>query len=183
MGAHPAEQQGDLLDVLRRGGEQSLLLHTSQTAVARVAVSVQLFGVGEAALHGLFPALIDTLAHAAEPMLVHLLPARLPDMPCHHLGCVARLRALVPHRAVAALARIGVILPIAFAVGGAVGKQLPVRTDIDIQLFLVAVLTLVKVAFAVGGRPIADYPVNIALLEPLRNRRCRIAGIHTHRPD
>ena len=56
------------------------------------------------------------------------------------------------------MAWIGVILTIAFPVGGAIRKQLPVGADVDIQLLVVAVLALIEVAFAVGRRPIADYP-------------------------
>jgi hypothetical protein len=55
-------------------------------------------------------------------VLIHALPAGFPHMPGHHLGRVAALRALLPHRAVAALARVGVVLPVAFAVGGAVAE-------------------------------------------------------------
>ena len=85
-------------------------------------------------------------------------------MPRHYLGRVRRLLALVAHWAVVALVRVGAILPIPLAVGGPVGEQLPVGTDVDIELLLVAILALVEVAVAVRRGPIADHPVDVALL-------------------
>lgn len=61
----PAEQQGDILNVLRPCRQQRLFPHLGQAAHPAVTMSVQLLGVGEAALHGFFPALIDALAPAA----------------------------------------------------------------------------------------------------------------------
>jgi hypothetical protein len=54
-------------------------------------VAVQLFGVGEAAFHGLFSSLVDALAHPLQPVPVDGLLARLPHMPGHHFGLVALL--------------------------------------------------------------------------------------------
>ena len=67
-----AEHQGDLLDVLSDGGEQALLLYFAEASHPGIAVSMQLFGVGEAALNGLFSAFVDALADAIEPVLIRL---------------------------------------------------------------------------------------------------------------
>src|SRR5271170_828357 len=115
------EQQGDLLEVLRGGGQQALLLHFAEAAHPGVAVSVQLFGIGEAALHGLLSAFVDALADPLQAMGVDALAARLPHMPGDHFGMVGAARAAAAQRALAALFWVGVVLPVAFAVGGAVG--------------------------------------------------------------
>ncbi len=56
-----AQQQGDLLDVLGSGGQQALLLHLHQSAHPRIAVSVELLGVGVATFHCLFSSFVDAL--------------------------------------------------------------------------------------------------------------------------
>ena len=161
------KHQSDLLDVLCGGGEQALLLDSCQAAHSGVAVSVQLFGVGEASLHRLFSAFVDALAHAV-PAGVRSIRSRLASHTCRvttlvRCGC----GALVPHRAVAALVRIGVVLPIAFAVGRAVDQQLSVGADIDIELFVVVILAFVELAFAMGWSAVADHSVDVALFQPL----------------
>ena len=95
---------------------------------------MELFRVGEAALDRLFSSLVETFADPLEPVPVDLLLAVFPYMPRDHLGVIATLRAFAAHRAVAALLRIGVVLAVALAIGGAVESQLPVGTEIDISL-------------------------------------------------
>ena len=56
------------------------------------------------------------------PVLIDAFAAGLPHMPGHDFGAVAALGALLPYRAVAALVRIGVVLAVALAVGGAVAE-------------------------------------------------------------
>ncbi len=101
-------------------------------------------------------------------------------MPGDDLGVIATFRALAAHRAGAALLGVGVVLPVALAVGGAVGDQLPVGTEIDIQLGVILELAFVEVALAVGGPAIARHRVDIALFEPFCHRRGGISGIDAH---
>jgi hypothetical protein len=76
-----------------------------------------------------------------------------------------------------------VILPVAFAIRGAVAEQLSVGADIDIELFVVAILALVEVAVAMRRSAITDHPINVALFQSLRDRCRRVAGIDAHRAD
>ena len=78
-------------------------MHFAQAAHPGIAVSVPLFGIGEAAFHGLFSSFVDMLAHPIEPMLIDAFLTCFPHMPRNHLGRVRALRALLPHRAAEAL--------------------------------------------------------------------------------
>src|ERR1700739_1694355 len=127
-----------------------------------------------------FSSLVDALAHPAEPVLIHALPARFPHMPCHYFGVVTALRALLARRTGAALIWIGVVLPVALAIGGPITEQLTIGADVDIKLLLVAVLALVEVTVAVRRRAIADHPIDVALLQTLCDGRSRIARIHSY---
>jgi hypothetical protein len=132
---------------------------------------------------GLFSSFVDALAHPAEPVLIDALPAGFPHVPRHHFGQVCALCALLTHRAVRTLVCIGVVLPVAFPIGGAVSEQLSVGADIDIQLLVIAVLALVEVAIAMRGQAIADHSIDAALFQTLCNGCGRIAGIDAHGPD
>ena len=126
------------------------MLHLDQPAHPRVATSMQLFGVGEAAFHRLFSSLINALAHALQLVAVDALLALFPHVPGEDLGVIATFRAPAAQRADAALLRVGVVLPVALAVGGAVRDQLSVGAEIDIQLLVIAELAFMEVALAVG---------------------------------
>ena len=59
------QREGDLLDVLSGGGEQALASDARETAEARVAVAMELLGVGEGAFDGLLSPLVDALCPMA----------------------------------------------------------------------------------------------------------------------
>src|SRR5579859_5253100 len=107
-------------------------------------------------------------------MAVHSIPRRLPDMPRHHLHHVLTACTLPPQGTSPADLRIGVVLPIALAVGGAILQQPLVGTDIHIALCVVAKLVFAKQSFSMIGPPIPRYSVNPPLFQPLCQGRRRV---------
>ena len=64
-----AQAKGNLLDVLcGGGGEQALAGDLGEASEARIAVTMQLFGVGEGALDGFLAAAVDGLAPCGQPV-------------------------------------------------------------------------------------------------------------------
>ncbi len=114
---------------------------------------------------------------------VHSAPRRLPHMPRHHFHHVLTARTLSPQRTFPADLRIGVVLPIALAVGGAILQQLLVGTDIHIAFRVIAKLVFAKQPFSSIRPPISCDSVNPALFQPLRQGCRRIARIQSNRLD
>jgi len=54
--------ESDFLDVLGGGGQQALAGDGNEPSEASIAMTVELFGIGEGTLDGLFPTLADALA-------------------------------------------------------------------------------------------------------------------------
>jgi hypothetical protein len=54
--------ESDFLDVLGGGGQQALAGDGNEPSEANIAMTVELFGIGEGTLDGLFPTLADALA-------------------------------------------------------------------------------------------------------------------------
>jgi hypothetical protein len=67
-GPHGLGSQGesDLLDVLGGGGKQALAGDSNEAAEAGVTVTVELFGIREGTLDGLFATFVDALAPVAD---------------------------------------------------------------------------------------------------------------------
>src|SRR5205823_5106690 len=101
-------------------------------------------------------------------MAVHSIPRRLPHMPRYHLHHVLTACTLPPQRTSPADLRIGVVLPIALAVGGAILQQLLVGTNIHVAFHVIVELAFAEQPFSVVGPPISRYSVNPALLQTLR---------------
>src|SRR4051794_6326855 len=116
-------------------------------------------------------------------MAVDSVPRRLPHMPRHHLHHVLTACTLPPQGTSPADLRIGVVLPIALAVGGAILQLLLVGTDIHVAFRVVAKLVFAKQSFSMIRPPIPGYSVNPALFQPLRQGRRRVARIQPHRLD
>src|SRR4029077_2106469 len=152
-------------------------LNIVQTAHPGIAMSMELLGVGEAAFHGFLAPLINPLAPRFQTMAVHSVPRRLPDMPRHHLHPVLTARTLPPQGTSPADLRIGVVLPIALAGGGAILQPLLVGTDIHITPCIVAKLVFAKQPFSMIGPPIPRHSVNPPLFQPLRQGRRRVTRI------
>src|SRR5579864_274659 len=98
-------------------------------------------------------------------MAVDSIPCRLPDMPRHHFHHVLTACTLPPQRTSPADLRIGVVLPIALAVGGAILQQLLVGTDIHIALCVVAKLAFAKQPFSMIGLAIPGDPIDPPLFQ------------------
>ena len=86
-------------------------------------MTVQLFGIGKTAFHRFFAPLIQSFPRIAQPVLINTLDTVLPDMSGDHFGGIATVGAGTQQRAADALRGVGVILPIAFARGGAIAND------------------------------------------------------------
>ena len=90
-----AHETGDDFDILGGGAEQALLADTSQTSHLGVAMSMQLFGVGETAFHGFLSPLIDRFPALHQSVHVDPFLAALPHMARHDFDLVCALCALL----------------------------------------------------------------------------------------
>ena len=90
-GQHGPGSQGesDLLDVLGGGGKQALAGDGNKPSEAGIAMTVELFGISEGTLDGLFAALVDALAPGRQPMSIGPLTGVRPDVAYDQAGGVA----------------------------------------------------------------------------------------------
>ena len=70
----------DLFHVLHGSGEQALLLDFGKPAHTAIALSMQLFGFGKAALDGFFSAFVNLLSNIGMCEFVCLILVILPNM-------------------------------------------------------------------------------------------------------
>ncbi|MNY06601.1 hypothetical protein D3C86_1393630 [compost metagenome] len=103
----------------------------------------------------------------------------LPDMAGHDLDAALAPGALCLRGASGALAGFGGVFPVADAVGGAIGKELPVRANIPVTLAIVDVFTFVEIAVLVIRTAVANHAVNAAFDQALANVRREIPGIES----
>jgi hypothetical protein len=90
-----SHEAGDGFDILGGGAEQALFEDARQPAHLGVAMSVQLFGVSEAAFDGLLSSRVDGFAVLHQSVHVDALLAAFPHMPHHDFNLVRALRALL----------------------------------------------------------------------------------------
>ena len=88
-----SQGEGHFLDVLGGCGEQALAGNGNEPSEAGIAMTVELFGIGEGAFDGLLSALVDSLAPRGEPMSISPLAGVGPDMANNQSGGVAARRA------------------------------------------------------------------------------------------
>jgi hypothetical protein len=163
-GCSPAgQQQGDLLHVLTGGREQALGLNLGQSAKARVAMPVELFGVGKAAFNGFLAGRVEAFAQIGQPMGVDLLLEVLPEVARDELLGVLALGAAGTLRALAALAGVRGVFAIAHPVGAPIDDDLPGRAAVAVGLRVIGVLAFVEVPLPVAGAAVAHHPIQAAL--------------------
>jgi hypothetical protein len=84
-----SQGESHLFDVLGGGGKQALASDGNKASEAGIAMPVELFGIGEGALDGLFPALVDALTPRRQPMSISPLTGVGPDMAYDQAGSAA----------------------------------------------------------------------------------------------
>jgi len=84
-----SEGESHLFDVLGGGGKQALAGYGHKAPEAGIAMTVELFGIGEGALDGLFPAPVDPFAPGCQPMSFSPLASVCPDMAYDQAGRAA----------------------------------------------------------------------------------------------
>ena len=89
-----SREAGDGFDILGGGAEQALFADARQSSHLRVAMPVQLFGVGEAAFYGLLSPRVDRFAALHQSVLVDAFLAALPDVTGHDFYAVCALCAV-----------------------------------------------------------------------------------------
>src|SRR5690554_5035157 len=172
--------QSDFLDVLCRRREQTLRLHLVPATVTRVAILMQLLGISKAPFYRFLSALVHRLAPLRQPVRILAFLAVFPDMPSDRILALGIAGTARQQGATAAQIRIRLIMPIAFTAGRAVEQSLALRADVVVLFRVVLILAFVKIPLAVTGSAIAEYRLDVLILQPFADRRNVVTGIKPH---
>lgn len=90
-----SQDQRDLFHILAGGGQQALLGDLADPAQPRVAMAVELFGIGEASFDGFFSSFVDPFSFRREAVIMDLLFMFLPYVAGDDLYMVTTLGAFI----------------------------------------------------------------------------------------
>lgn len=129
-------------------------------------MAMQLFGVGEAALHRLLSSLIKPMARIGHTAGIDAILGVLPDVAGHMLCVVGTARAFRQTRAVATHTGIAAVVAIAMTVGGGVDQILPFGTTIGVGVGLIGEGAFGQIALELAEPTVTNDAVKPATLEP-----------------
>ena len=98
----PGQDECDLLNVLGTSCHQALLLNLGDPAQSCIAMTVQLFGIGEAAFDGFFSSFVDPFTFRCEALVVDLFFMLFPYVAGDHFYVVSALGAFAQTRTLCA---------------------------------------------------------------------------------
>src|SRR5690554_6392398 len=141
---------------------------------------MQLLGISKAPFYRFLSALVHRLAPLRQPVRILAFLAVFPDMPSDRFLALGIAGTARQQGATAAQIRIRLIMPIAFTAGRAVEQSLALRADVVVLFRVVLILAFVKIPLAVTGSAIAEYRLDVLVLQPFADRRNVVTGIKPH---
>lgn len=141
---------------------------------------VQLFGIGEAALHRLLASLVELFAGLGQSPGIDPILVVLPHVPRDRFHLPGVACTGIEPRTTAADLRIAAIVAVAISIRRGVDQRLTFRALIGVGGRVVGEGALGKIALEFTGAAIADDAIETTLLQPTADSCRKVTGVETH---
>src|SRR5450830_753552 len=160
--------------------QQTLFHDFGQAAQTRIAVTMQLLGIGEAAFYRFLAPFVDPFAPVRQTPCIDRFLGCLPYMTRQYLGVIGTFCAPLTLLTTGAHTRLGMVMPVTFSSRGAIPQDCSFRATIAVTFLVVDILPFVKIAIAMRRSPITQHACDAPFFEPLANRSRKVTRIESN---